>query len=213
MLKPEAAHKQLEQLTSDDGFDQMLARAAKLPAASRSIGYALLGRGPDGVKYDYSNWNERYENRQQQTVAFDKLTAAARGKLLKTLCPPLADAFELTLQHILQLPFQSHYGRRAFRAPHNPELLQETQFDWLAQQLSGPLARVKHDVLSVEWLAAWSPYLGGVEYSIGRMFSAVIDAGGKDGQAVFDVLYQSATGEHEVGSMGRHVCQGLLGSA
>lgn len=213
MLKPEVAHKQLEQLTSDDGFEQMLARAAKLPTSSRSIGYALLGRGPDGSEYDYGSWDERYDNEHKQTAAFGRLSVAARRKLLKTLCPPLAGAFELTLEHMLRLPFQGHYGRRAFRAPQNPELLNEAQFDWLAQELRSPLARVKLEVLSVEWLAAWCPYLGGLEYSIGRMFSAVIDAGGKDGQAVFDVLYESATGEHEVGSMGRHVCQGLLGSS
>src|SRR5262249_5204112 len=62
----------------------------------------------------------------------------------------------------------------------------------------------------VEWCAAWAPYLGYGADSLGLLLAGAIDAGGETGDRVFDILKQSATNEHEIGSMGRHVSRALL---
>ena len=56
------------------------------------------------------------------------------------------------------------------------------------------------------------PYLsdGYESDKLGVLFAAVIDAGGPEGDEVFQVLRDSATNDHEVGGMGRHVTRGLM---
>jgi hypothetical protein len=60
--------------------------------------------------------------------------------------------------------------------------------------------------------AAGAAHLSGpwAQNSLGVLLAAAIDTGGKTGDEVFEILKQSATNEHEVGRMGRHVVKALL---
>src|SRR4029077_10972110 len=49
--------------------------------------------------------------------------------------------------------------------------------------------------------------------SLGILLAAVIDGGGAEGDKVFEILKESATNQHEVGSMGRHVTRALMACA
>src|SRR5207244_3713681 len=61
------------------------------------------------------------------------------------------------------------------------------------------------------WYAAWAPYVAPYGTDVfGILFAAVIDAGGPEGDAIFETLLASAQGEHPVGAMGRQVTRALL---
>jgi len=45
---------------------------------------------------------------------------------------------------------------------------------------------------------------------LGLLLAAAVDAGGPEGEKVFEILKESATNQHEIGSMGRHVTRALL---
>src|SRR5205814_4178257 len=78
--------------------------------------------------------------------------------------------------------------------------------DWLIS-VHGFTYRFEQDI---RWFAAWAPYIGWGADSLGILFASAIDAGGPDGDAVFDILVDSAKGAHEIGAMGRHVSRALL---
>src|SRR5207245_2553022 len=68
-------------------------------------------------------------------------------------------------------------------------------------------------VVTLPWLAAWAPHLNeryGDEKWLGKLFAAAISGGGREADEVFSTLAASVRNEHEVGSMGRHVTEGLL---
>jgi HEAT repeat protein len=96
--------------------------------------------------------------------------------------------------------------RKSFRAPNTPAVYQRIRFDWLQRLLSV----IKGYDQDITWLAAWAPYMGWKAATLGTLFAAAIELGGEDGDSVFDTLVLSARGEHEIGTMGRHVTTGLL---
>jgi hypothetical protein len=108
------------------------------------------------------------------------------------------------------LPYQVGVERRAFRAVGVPEFSRLARAQRLAE-----VARAVHPFRpeGPVWLAHWAPHLLGAPSGVGPLLASVIDRGGQVGDAVFEVLVASAEGEDEVGSMGRHVVSGLLGSA
>lgn len=214
MLKTDVAKKQLEKWSIEDGKEKLVATIKKQPAKFREIAFGLLDRDSEGQSFGYERWEERSEAIDEQKEGLEGLNKGDRAKLFKLLLGPLADGALLTYEHLKQVPYQFGVERRAFRAPRKPAASADLRFYWL-KHLLGLTTQYQPDVQTPEWLAAWAPYLtyGDQGNEWGRLLSAVIDGGGKQGQAVFDVLYQSATNEHEIGGMGRHVTRGLLGAA
>jgi len=228
MLKPDEAAKQLETWMVKDAERAVKTGIEKLPAKLRPIAQGVLGIKPKSeVRIPYYGWKHKDEFTQQQMQALDALNKRDRRKLFDTLCGPLAASVELTWEHLKTAPYQTGWYRRSFRAPNTPSASLEPRFEEL-QHLSAICIRLQDDVLSPEWLAAWCPHIGsvpstvphlaymwmrGAENATGRLFAAVIDAGGKDADAVFEVLRQSANNEHEIGAMGRHVPRALLSAS
>lgn len=214
MLKPDVAKKQIEKWSLEEGEDKLVAALKKEPAKIRNIAYGVLGRDEKGESFDYQRWMERSKFQGEQQGTLENMGKADRAKVFKALFGGLGPAAELTFEHLKTVPYQRGYARRSFRAPNKPAASLELRFGWL-QSLVNLTCDYQRDIQTPEWLAAWSPYLsGGYQASeCGRLFSAVIDGGGNQGQAIYDILYQSATNEHEIGSMGRHVTRGLLGAA
>src|SRR5205823_13184827 len=87
----------------------------------------------------------------------------------------------------------------------------DARFSWL-QALNEELGGYEQDL---PWLAAWAAHLGGGwgQEELGVLFAAAIDAGGPEGEAVFDTLLASARGEHEIGGMRPPVTQALLAAS
>jgi hypothetical protein len=221
MLKPEAARKQLEQWKTSGDFDrqdrtdQLVAMAAKLPAKPRAAAYGVLDRDAKGK--DPSNdltWEQRKKLRRDAGAALDAMSAKDRINVFQAFFPKMGESVDHAWQLLRRAPFQTGYLRRSFRAPGRPAATLELRTSWLST-LTHFAATYQPDILTPPWLAAWAPYLEGEygqpqENDLGRLFAGVIDAGGKTGEEVFEILSDSAKNQHEIGRMGRHVTRALL---
>src|SRR5579871_3958367 len=200
MLKAEVAAEWLKSFEVQDGEERRRAAVAALPEPLRAIGFAIMNRDAAGGLL-------HNENRTTQAMEpLEKASPAERMELFTALFPTMARDVDLTWQHFPALPYHPYHNRRAFRAPHAPELLRTRRGLWLYHALN---ITAKYEQ-NVAWYAAWAPYLGYYADGLGLLFAAVIDAGGAEGEEMFETLLASARGEHEIGVMGKHVTRGLL---
>lgn len=204
MLNPEVAQAQLKTVYLADWRSQRLKQMGNIPEALQSIGYGILGYGSDGRRLQ--NY-EFYEVREQSLNQIDELVSSERLQILSVIFPKFAAIVEAGWQLITQLPYQSSYHRRSFRTPTNPELSAAKRRSWL-QQLISVIEGYDQDL---DWFAAWVPYLSYYAAdTLGIIFAAAIDRNDALGQTIFDILTASASGNHEIGAMGRHVTRALL---
>ncbi len=207
MLKPEQAQKELEKLRKEDWVEVNLRDLGRLPPTARTLGRSLLGKEEDGKQI--RDWDKRLRDRQQAMAELDK-DAAQRRKLFAVLFPKLEKEVEAAWQLCTRLPYQYGYARKAFRAPRHRRYAYSRIGQWLeALTLTDGVSGYEQDVV---WWAAWATYRLPTD-TLGILFAAAIDAGGKTGDEVFDILCASAKNEHEIGGMGRHVSRGLLASS
>jgi hypothetical protein len=209
MLKPEQARAELEKVRSEHGEKRRLAALAKLPKHLAEIGRGTLGRDPRGRALE--EWDE--QNRAERTAGalLDELAAGDRLKVLEALFPRIGAHVGAAWDLTRRLPYDSDFERKAFRAPRDPALTRSARLQWFSSLL-GELEGYEKDLA---WLAAWAGYLshGYSADTLGIVFAAAIDAGGKEGDTVFNILCDSARGSHPVGAMGRHVTRALLVAA
>ncbi len=207
MLSAEVAAERLKEFHKKDGKKLRCERAAKLPAKLRPIGYGLAGHDEKGKPA----LREQAAAKKIDKAAerFDEISAADQRKVLQAVVPTIARHVQAGWELLKGLPYQSGWGRKPFRAPGNPAATRRRRLLWLTSVLI-TTEGYEEDVV---WLAAWAPYLGGYWPpldELGVLFAAVIDSGGPDGDAVYEVLCDSASGVHEIGGMGRHVTRALL---
>src|SRR5262249_32802431 len=136
------------------------------------------------------------------------MSAKERQRLFAVLFPRLAGHLEAGWQLCARLPYEIDYERKAFRAPTDESVCKSARAGWL-RMLIGELEGYDPDVV---WCATWAAYLGGGygADSLGVLLAAALDAGGEEGEAVFRVLKESGSNQHEIGGMGRHVTRALL---
>jgi hypothetical protein len=206
MLTPEQAAGALEKVRNDDWRDQLLAAVANLPKALREPARAILGHDARGK--EIQDWAARNRSRWTGAKHLDEMDVKDRPKLFAAFFPELAAQVEAGWQLHQRLPYQRQYDRKAFRAPHTPALTRQARGDWL----DSLLMKVGGYRQDITWFAAWAPHLGGGggADALGILLAATIDTGGPEGEAVFNILCQSARGEHEIGAMGWHVTRALL---
>ncbi len=177
----------------------------------RGMAYGLISRNIDGTSIEYTLRNG-YELRRDvvngSQNAMLLLTSDERLQLFKTFFPKVAVYIEQLWQYLPTLPYQSGYTRQAFRAPGHSERYDHLRV-YLFHRFLGDVGLYNENIL---WFAEHAAYIGygHTADTLGRLFAAVIDAGGETADAVFDVLLASARGEHETGAMGRHVTRALL---
>lgn len=205
MLKPQEAERRLKELKIKNGKGRRLARIAELPESARAIGYGIYGSSADGGHVKGADAREKRVEAAFREL--DDLSPADREQLFEALFPQLGRYVEGAWQMLGQRPYQHGWVRRAFRAPGDNDRLRairRARLDQFLEQLKG----YEQDIA---WLAAWTPYL--FHYwaeQVAELLAAAIDAGGPEGQEVFEILCASARGEHPVGVMGRHVTGALL---
>jgi hypothetical protein len=165
----------------------------------------LLGRSPTGQPL---KWPQRHKAFSAALEKLDDLTSAQRVNLFAAFFPQLGRHIEAGWQLRGRLPYELDSTRKAFRAPNTPEVLRPARTSWFSSLLS-ELSNYDPDIT---WCAAWAPHLshGYGADSLGVLLAAAIDAGGEEGEAVFQILRDSATNDHEIGHMGRHVTRALL---
>jgi uncharacterized protein DUF5724/uncharacterized protein DUF4132 len=141
-------------------------------------------------------------------AAFVNLSDDDVHRTIETLLPQIAPSVESAWKALALKPYQEGPARKPFRSPRAPMTLAGVRGRWLLQiiKLFGD-----YDA-DIRWLAEHAAYLslwtGGIE--IGWLLAGAIDLGGETGQAVYDILTASASGEHETGEMGHHVPRALL---
>lgn len=237
MLAPEQAQKQLEAAGIKDVTQWQLKAIKTLPDddlkvsfrkrvtqlfkgdkrssfSLRGIAYTLMGHDFDGKplsKNQHSYWRgtpEYAERHRQCLIMLDTLPPPQRLSVFEVFFPRIAPQVELLWNFVPRLPYQGGYARKAFRAPHNPDIYLSLKDNFLSQFI----AVISSYHQDVTWFAQYAPYIGHgyAANQLGALFAAVIDAGGQTGDAIFDILVASARGEHEIGAMGRHVTRALL---
>ena len=204
MLHYDQIQNRLAPFKIPDLYKQRLKRVKKLPARAASIGRTLIGYDDKDEPLANLDWQKRNAVVAEARAALPKLAARDRKLLFAALFPRLVDTVEAAWKLFERLPYTAGGLRRAFRAPHDEAALGFRRFDWL-QNLVNLLTRYDPDL---EWCATWAVYVSGYGGdSLGILLAAAIDAGNAQ---VRTILEESASGQHEIGGMGRHVTRALL---
>ena len=209
MLKPEQAQEALKQYYVEDWQQRRLSALAKLPKALREPGRALMVHDPQGKPIE--DRDVRQQTLDRAIKQLETMSARDRLKLFETFFPRLADHIEDGWKLLSQLPYQRNYDRKPFRSPRLTIASRQSRKEWLTELIDN-LSAYEQDIT---WLAAWAAHVGqyGMADKIGLLLAAAINGGGPEGDAVFDILCQSARGEHKIGAMGRHITRALLAAA
>jgi Trp operon repressor len=208
VLKPEEAEKRLKQFKIRGKEDPRLARVGALPGALKEAAYALLARDPQGKRL--KEYDDQSEAKRRAVAALEGMDAGERLRVWEALLPLLAAHVEGGWQLHDRLPYPvssawSEEGSPAYRAPGHPEVLREPRTAWI-DRLLDTLEGYEQDV---RWVAAWAAHLGyWAELGLIPLLAAAIDAGGEEGEEVFEILLASARGEHEIGEM----CDSIIGA-
>jgi hypothetical protein len=206
MLNHEEAEKRLKAFRVKDWERSRVAALGKLPAEMKAAGLALLGRDADGKTF--KDWQKKHTAEEGAVESLAKASPKERQRVFAAFFPKLARHIEAGWQLWQRLPYEVKYDRKGFRAPDESAVHNQARWNWveaLVENLKG------YDP-DVAWCAAWAPHLfsGWHEDRLGQLFAAAIDAGGKEGDEVFEILKDSASNQHETGGMGRHVTRALL---
>jgi hypothetical protein len=158
-----------------------------------------------------SGWQVVTRKRTEIGPTFVDLSDADLRQIFETLLPSIAPTVESAWKTLALRPYQESHLRKPFRAPRARKTLADVRGRWL---LTMSLLLGEYDA-DICWIAERAAYLGwwngGAD--MGWLLAGAIDQGGATGQAVYDILTASASGEHEIGEMGRHVTQALLSSS
>ena len=211
MLKPEVAEKRLQEMKAPDWVGERLASLARQPERVRATVRSLLGRDAAGKAMAY---DKKYAAQEKARAQFARMSAAERAAAFKALFGDLAPYVAAGWAAFDRLPYESGESRKPFRlhGGGGGKAADDRRARWvenLAEALEGYAGH-----RPIEWVAAWAPHLPGyAEDELGLLLAAAIDAGGEPAARVADVLKASASNQHEVGQMGRHVTRALLACA
>jgi hypothetical protein len=205
MLKPEVAAERLKELKADGWFDRRLSLLERGPEKLRSTVRSLFGRDAAGKELP---WEKRNKAQEEARAQFAKMPAGERAKAFDALFGDLAPYVAAGWDSFGRLSYEMGYERKPFRIPGGGPELDARRAQWVANLAQSLEGYAGHQ--TIEWVAAWAPYLGYNHDNLGILLAAAIDAGGEPAGRVMDVLKDSATNQHEVGQMGRHVTRALL---
>ena len=205
MLKPELAREELKKLVKSDWVAARVAASEGLTGVMRDTARSIFGadKKPEADRRDEKIW--RWE---LLVKTFKEMDVAARRHFFETCLPGLGGALESAWQLQAGSPYQTGFNRKPFRAPNHPETLTNRRIHWFMNvlRLIGPYQP------TITWLAAWAPHIGqyGRGDTLGILLAGAIEAGGAEGEEVFQIICASGRNEHEIGGMGRHVTRALL---
>jgi hypothetical protein len=209
MLKSEHAEAELKKFENKQWVESRSGSIDQLPNDLREIARAMVQQQQHLRQFFYFAADPKLLSQVLKTFA--TIDGQSRARLFGAFFPKLAPIVEKGWQLFERLPYQSGWERKPFRVPKSPEILLMRRVTWIAQLVAvvGPYQQ------SVSWFAAWAPHLSGYGQAdtLGLFLAAAIDAGGPEGDEVFEILCASAKGEHEIGQMGRHVTRALLSAS
>lgn len=206
MLHPEKAQERLKEFQDENLYLKRLKKVGDLPKAACEVGRMLLGRNRDGK--EFKDWQVQQKQLAKLPDELDALGNKQRHQLFAVLFPKLSGYVEKAWNLLKTMPYQIGSTRKCFRAPNHSGATRQRRTTWLTYLLY-ELREIDQDV---EWLAAWAAYLHngyGAEHS-SYLFAAAINDNDAVGDRVFEILKLSASNQHEIGAMGRHVTRSLL---
>jgi HEAT repeat protein len=200
MLNREQAQKQLETFEIKDTKTFYNECLETLSPSLRTIAEPLLKAAGlyGGTANDWTKF-------QKLAEPLEPLSVKKRTDIFTAFFPKFGNLVEDAWQFKKKLSYQTGYSRRSFRTPQHEEYTFGARANWLQNLLQS----TKGYDQPIEWFAAWIPYLGYwyAQDSLAYVFAAAIETGHEE---VFSLLKDSASGTHEIGSMGRHVTRALL---
>ena len=228
MLNPQIAEQRLKEFQTDKPEKAQQNRARVLSEPARTHALALLELTPDEKPFITADFGQ-YEKRDKQRTALVKAQAAAyawlenqdapeREAFLGAFFPGLASLLARYWKRDGAVIYQRGYARRPFRLlvgentsdEAKKAIADNNQTVFIALQLNV----TEYQEMPVEWFAKWAAYLGAYQAdTFGTLFAFAIDTKTPEGDAVFDILMETARGTHEIGAMGRHVTRGLLSAS
>lgn len=210
MLTPEQAQETLKAHAVRSIDTYYVDSIKALPAALHATAFAFIRRDPEGkVIHSYNNADQkRREALDERLNQIESMSADDRLKIFTIFFPKFAPHIETTWHFLKTQPYQGGWSRAAYRAPNNPYTTLAKRKSWLSTLISR-IGVYQEDLI---WFAQHSPYIdyGWAAQEMSPIFAAVIDAGGKVGEEVYEILKASGRGDHPVGAMGRHVPRSLL---
>ena len=220
MAKIQQLSEQLEEWLIEDDGDRILKGAKKLPAKLKPLAFAAFGYTKDGKsESDFWSYDDRVQQREahQQWLTktgpkLDTISAADRKKIFAVIGKKLAPAIEAAWQYLKSAPYRLGYRQTPFRAPKNPQLTIASRLQWISR-FATAANDYQSNVLTPAWLAQWSAHA--FEYRancVTPILIAAMNAKGKTGDEVFDILYKTVTRDHPVGIMSEFVTNSLMGS-
>ncbi|MDX1934141.1 MAG: DUF5724 domain-containing protein [Capsulimonadales bacterium] len=206
MLSAEMAKARLDaaEMPVADRVKRLESELMALPESLRSIGFVLSGKNENGKTI--VDWHRRSEMEARAAAALDALDLTQRETLFSAFAPKLGRALALYWNFRRDI-YQGGYLRRAFRITDRPELSRAHRFDAVEAILRAVAPYPDRDIL---WFGAYTGYMSYFAQAFGPLFAAVIDGGGEEGNALFDLLLATGKGEHGEAAMGRHVTRALL---
>jgi hypothetical protein len=206
MLSPERAKQALKEFEVKDGAAARRAEAMALVGDARAAALGIIGLGPDGA--EIKDLQRRTNNSEAAFAALTRLSEADRLAALTAIFGPLGEAFLAVWRMAPRLPYQMlRYSRHSFRAPGDATVA-NALMRRLIELTAHFSAGYRQDVV---WWAQYASYaMPHYTDQLGLLFAAAIDNGGPTGDKVYDILTQTASGEHPIGAFGRHVSRGLM---
>ncbi len=202
------------------GHKRFLTGVKKLPAKLRPVALAAFGFDESEKQIREYSWGGESEKKREARRKWfakwdpemDSISAADRKKIFSLVGKNLAPSIELAWQYLKKAPYNVGADKTPFRAPRNPEVTLKTRLQWL-EDLLNATGSFEADILSPAWMAAWSAHAFEYQSSCAApILISVMDAGGKVGNEVFQILCDTVNREHPVGVMSGFVIHSLLGA-
>lgn len=194
--------KRLKELKQADWVEQRVSAVRSIAGAECWLRFHAFDLHP-------ANYFERQKLEQQaDQFCVSAMPDDERRQFFKSLFPKLADTLERAWQDLAGTPYLvAGANPTSFRAPRHEVIVARIRDSWLRSVV---LELRGYDPDPV-WLATWGGHL--LAHMLGYssyLLAAAMDAGGSVGDEVFEILKQSACGQHDVAVMGAHVIAAML---
>ncbi len=212
MLAGEEAQAVLKGMADEKWLAKARRRARRLRRPLHKPALALLEPEPPSYKRD--EYDKRQRVLDEVAGQLDEMSPVDLEALMSAFHPQLGPALAQWWIDAQSQPYGRGWLRRGFRAPNTPAMTRTKRLSDLICYINtaGPFAE------DPAWFAGWAAFITAGDgltrtAAFGPLLAAVIDRGGPDGEATYQVLIDSANGDHPVGQMGRHVIVALLRSS
>ncbi len=177
--------------TLAEGFIQYLSQSEEKHGYISDETYGYKSK----VKFEVDHWRTLGEGLEQ-------LNSIEKLSLFEILFPKFPEAALAAWEIKKTQPYQQGYSRRSFRFKASHPVQLEAASKYIRTLLIDTLAASE----DLEWFATWAAYIHR-PMTVAPLLAAGINVGDSK---VYDILYASLVGDHEIAAMGRHVLNAFM---